>query len=137
MEPPPSAAEAQHRLGLTSSQWDRAIATLTKENLIEKTAEGYRKKDNHLYLSAARSRTSVRSFHKQMIGKALSELEKAGDKDYQRRLITGYTLALSAEQLEGLKKMIMVFLDKAAQEATQGACEEVYQLNVQLFPLTK
>lgn len=129
--------ETQRRLGITKGQWNRAISVLLKEGVIYQTEDGYKKKEDHVYLSSARSKASIRAFHKMMLEKALLELEKTQESDFQRRLITGYTFALSDERLEELKAMIMQFLDRAARKATEGKCTDLYQLNVQFFPLTK
>lgn len=129
--------EIQKRLGLTKAQWNKAIYTLIKEGVIEEVDGGYRKKEDHLYLSTGRSKAITRAFHKQMIEKALTEFTKTQDEDFQRRLITGYTFALANGQVEELKVMIMRFLDKASRQASDGECADIYQFNVQFFPLTK
>jgi len=130
-------ADIQERLGVSKAQWNAAVSLLVNEGIVHETEQGYKKKEDHLYVSTGRSKASVRTFHKKMIGRALGELEKTQESDFQRRLITGYTFALAPEYLEEIKTMIMRFLDKASRRASEGECKEVYQLNIQFFPLTK
>lgn len=129
--------EMKKRLGLSDAQWNDAIKILKMEGLIEETEDGLKKVEAHLYLPTARTKKTIRNFHSQMIQKSLDELQKTDEMDFQRRLITGFTFALSREQLDGLKQKVITFLDEATQEAGKGECQDVYQFNLQLFPLTK
>jgi len=128
----------QTRLGLGTVDIERAIATLLAAGLIQEMNGGLQKKDDHLYIAGARSKVAIRNFHEMMILRARAELlEKTSEEDYQRRLINGFTLALNPEHIERLKAKIIRFQDELSQEAGEGACTEVYQFNLQFFPLTK
>jgi uncharacterized protein (TIGR02147 family) len=127
----------QKRLRITSSEFKGAIATLSRAGLIEEIEGKWQKRDQHLYLAGGRSRAEIRAFHEMMIKKALEELKlKTAQEDYERRLINGFTFALNPEHIERLKGKIITFLDELAQEASEGECADVYQCNLQLFPLT-
>lgn len=132
-----TAKSIQKRLSLTELQFNEAITILLQEGLIEETPEGYKKKNDHLYYPTGRSKKSIRDFHGQMIQKAQEELKKASEEDFARRFITGFTFSLNAEQVNGLKAKIAEFMEEVSREAGTANCDEVYQFNMQLFPLTK
>lgn len=125
-----------HRLGISSKDYEIGIKFLLNEGLIEKTNNGYVKKNSHLYFATGRSKRDIRQFHEQMIQKAREALTKVQEEDFQQRLITGFTFAMAPEHLEALKIRITQFLGEVSQEASDGQCDSIYQLNVQLFPLT-
>lgn len=125
------------RLGLSTSQVARSLETLSQLGLIEKGEEGWKKKEQHLYVAGGRSKSEVRAFHTQMIEKAKGELLKTSQADYDRRLINGFTMALNPEHMHRLKSKIIQFLDDLSREASEGPTSEIYQCNMQLFPLSK
>lgn len=124
-------------LGLSEQEMRAILETLRSLGLAHEEKGKWRKKDELLYFSGGRSRQEVREFHDSLIQKAREELKKADQKDYNRRLISGVTFTLNPRQLEVLKARLLAFLDEISQEAGTGPCSEVYQCNVQLFPLTK
>ncbi|MGE9745943.1 TIGR02147 family protein [Bdellovibrio bacteriovorus] len=127
----------QKRLGLTDLQFQEAITVLLREGLIDSTGTGYRKKTDHIYVPTGRSKKSIREFHNQMIQKAQEELKRASEEDFARRLISGFTFSLNAEQVNGLKAKIAEFMEEVSRAGSEANCDEVYQFNMQLFPLTQ
>jgi uncharacterized protein (TIGR02147 family) len=136
---PNQVDDLRTRLGLTPPQFKNALATLSALGLITTAEDGsYRKNDEHLYVAGGRSRKEVRDFHQMMIAKASAELRnKSAQEDYMRRLINGFTIAVNPSHIERLKIKMVEFMDQISQEASTGPCSEVYQLNLQFFPLTK
>lgn len=84
-----------------------------------------------------RSRQQMRSFHKQMMLKAIRHMETNTDQEaFQRRLINGYTIAVAPDKVETAKIMLQKSMIEIAQLLSSDKTTEVYQLQVQLFPLT-
>lgn len=139
LAPPFNEPEAlRARLGLGLASWKSALADLAAAGLIREKDGKWEKSQRHVYVATGRSREEVRRFHDQMIQKAREELlAKTTPEQFERRLITGFTFALAPEHLSRLKAKVVEFLDELSQEASEGTCEEVYQCNFQLFPLTK
>lgn len=139
LAPPHNSIEAlRERLGVTAVALKRALETLAEAGLIQKADEQWQKSEKHIYFAGGRSRSEVRAFHDMMIAKARHELTaKTSPEDYQRRLINGFTMAVNPAHLERVKAKIIRFMDELSHEASDGECEDVYQLNVQFFPLTK
>jgi uncharacterized protein (TIGR02147 family) len=138
LDPPMNdLAALRERLGLSPAELKRALDTLAEAGLIALVGDHWEKKDRHLYLAGGRSKAEVRAFHMMMIEKGKAELQKTTQADYERRLVNGFTLALNPDHLERLKAKIIDFLDELSREAGEGVPTDVYQCNVQFFPLTK
>lgn len=125
------------RLGITTLQASESLSCLVRIGLLKQVGDTYEKTDRDVFFPAARSQELIRNYHRQMIRKAYEALNKKSEEDYERRLITGFTIAANPEQLEKLKKMIFDFASEAGEQLSHGECSEVYQLNVQLFPLSE
>lgn len=97
-----------------------------------------RKKSTKIrFPTSPRSRELIRDFHRQMIKKALAHMERQTDREsFERRLITGYTISVDPSQIGEAQTMIEKSLVEIAERISNGACTQVYQLQVQFFPLS-
>lgn len=121
--------------GLSIPQVTETIENLQVHGFIKFENGRYQKTDQHSYFPTTKSNDDVRNFHKQMIQKSSSELSKTSKEDFEKRLITGFTVSVNAEKIEIAKKMISEFLGEISGILSEGECQEVYQCNIQLFPL--
>lgn len=125
------------RLGLTEAQFSRALHDLVELGLLRTTDDGYEKVSQQTYFAAGRSKADVRRFHSQMIDRAKQEMmQKTSEADFHRRLITGFTLTLDDSRVEEFKVKLLAFLDDFSKDACREEGTDVYQCNVQFFPLT-
>jgi uncharacterized protein (TIGR02147 family) len=125
-------------LGLLPSETAEALEVLKKLDLIQEIEDSFIKKDKKLRFSTTQSQVEVRQFHKQMIQKALQELEfKTHQADFEKRLITGITFAANKKKIEKAKQKLAEVLHEIANDLMDDDCDEIYQLNLQFFPLTK
>lgn len=84
-----------------------------------------------------RSRKVMRGFHKQMMLRAIRHMESHVEQEaFARRLINGYTISVNPEKIEKAQVMLQKAMLEIAQMLSEGECTEVYQLQVQFFPLT-
>ncbi len=125
------------RLGryVTPSQVREAIETMQALGLIEKQGETLRQVVGSVLRTPEEMRhLSVRQFHRRMIQMATLALEIP----QERREITSLTVAMPLSKLEEVKARIRLFREELDQflDRSQAEAEEVYQLNVQFFPLT-
>ncbi len=126
------------RLGISNEQAKDAIQRLLHLSLLEKTPTGGLKKAHrHLSFPTKNSKSAVRNYHQQVIDRARQELDKTSDEDFSNRRIASTTMALRMDRLEEAKKRIEKFQKDIAQFVSDGTCQEIYQLNVQFFPLTQ
>ena len=73
-----------------------------------------------------------------MIAKALQVLlGETDDVSFSRRMITAISFAANPQRLKQGRERLMELIYEIADIMTEGDCTEVYQLNVQFFPLTK
>ena len=77
----------------------------------------------------------MRRVNREYIQMALVSLEK---NSIEERDVTGVTMAISTKKIAVAKKMISNFRRELAEYLeTADSKDEVYRLNIQLFPLTK
>lgn len=127
-----------HRLKITPVEAELAIETLKEHGLLVVENGVIRKADLKLRFPTKFTQTVIRKFHKQMIRKAYDELElRVSDDEFEDRLIIGTTFALNPAHLPLLKQKLQETLYELGHRGSVGACQSVYQLNIQLFPLTK
>ena len=126
------------RLGITRAEAQEALERLLELGFLEETSDGAIKKTQaNLFFKTERSEAAMRQFHQQMIEKAKLELNKTESADFDERLINSITFACAPEHLKLLKKKIDEFQDEVLALTKSGPHQEIYQLNCQLFPLTK
>jgi uncharacterized protein (TIGR02147 family) len=95
------------------------------------------KRNKKMRIPTKRSRQLIRNFHIQMLDRAKKHLQTATDSaSFQRRLATGYTVAVNPKQLPKAKLILEKALVAAASALIKGSCTDVYQLQLQLFPLS-
>lgn len=137
-EPYSDIEDLRVRLQLSVAEMKRVLSVLEGAGLIQSENGRWRKLDDHAYIAAGRSRSEIRGFHDMMIAKARAELNtQTTDEAYHRRLINGFTLTVNPKNIEPLKAKIVRFMDELSREACADVCSDIYQLNVQFFPLTQ
>jgi uncharacterized protein (TIGR02147 family) len=132
-----SSATLARKLGITETEVENSLQLLKTLELASFNDGVWKKTDLHMISPTTRSKAEVRNFHRSMIKKAYDELSRIGQEAFNERLITGFTIAVNPENLEEAKRLIFDTLSDLSHKLSQGSCTEVYQCNVQLFPLTK
>lgn len=127
-----------HRLNLSTGAVREALQVLQKLELVEiDENQNLHKTDSHIRFPTAKSDPTVRGFHIQMIEKAKFEvMNKTKDSDFGRRLVTCSTIAADPKHTSRIKEKIQTFLAEIADEFSTGHAQDLYQMNIQLFPLT-
>ena len=111
------ALERLHKLGLVlrrEDHWQTTGKSFTTTNEVPSSA--------------------LRKTHREYIHKALDSLQK---HSVDERDITGISMAISTKKLASAKKMIAAFRRELAEHLESDPKDEVYRLNIQLFPLSK
>ncbi len=120
--------------GVTEREILYSLENMEEIGLVENRDGIWRKVDAHSYFPTTRTRADVRDFHKQMIQMAYRELSKSDSDTFERRLISGFSIAANPKNLEKSKKLVFDFLSEISYSLSEGECSEIYQCNVQLFP---
>lgn len=129
--------EIAAKLGVSHQSVEVALRELVSMGLLEQKKGTLRKTTDHLRLGSLQALEDVRSFHRQMLGKAEKELHKTEAADFEQRLITGITVTASPEKIAVAKQMLSDSLHQIANFLIEEKGSEVYHLSGQLFPLTK
>lgn len=133
----PSASWVARRLGITIGEVQEAVEKLQKVGLL--------KIDNNKWIDISSkfiSHTNNKKFNdaakenqKQLFAKALETIDEV---DFKERNHTGTGIAFSLKDLDQVKDIIGKFRKEfASQFDKQHSADEVYQLSVAFFPLTK
>lgn len=131
------SAWVAERLGLSQMEVHDAVERLVRIGLLDTSGKRWRKTNLHLAVPSRQSEQAIRSFHRQMIGKAIDALAQTDGQAFAARLIAGSTVAVNPKKLTHAKEMISRFQKKLLVYLTEGECSELYQFNFQLFPLTQ
>lgn len=120
-------------LRIPQAKFLRALSNLEKVGLLKR--DGNQLKGLHKSIITSRGIPSpaLREAHLQYIDKAKSALTEFS---VDERDITGTTLAVSHKNLPKAKALIQQFRMELSELLEQGEADEVFRLNIQLFPLT-
>jgi uncharacterized protein (TIGR02147 family) len=118
---------------ITLAQARKSIELLLKLGLIREKGEGYEQAAELVATDPEVTSVAVRKFHREMGRLGVEALDRIPKGE---RNITSCTLALTEEQFEILKRRIEEMRNEAISLAEEGG-QRVYQLNLQLFPVSK
>lgn len=123
------------RLGIRSLDAKFALERLVKLGLLEKHGSGWRAADDGQIsttddLASAAIRENHRQ-HLQLAEKALAELA------VEVREFNNLTLAMNLGDIPKAKRKIRAFIDEFNREMERDQAQEIFQLNVQFYPLSR
>jgi len=133
----PDAIWVAARLGIEADQVRIAVARLERLGLLKVTPTSWIKTTARLALPTNHSERAVREFHEQMIDKARETLQSPAAEDFSAREISAITFVVDPSKMAQAKKKIEKFKREMLAFMGDGECTELYQMNVQLFPLMR
>jgi uncharacterized protein (TIGR02147 family) len=125
------------RLGISPEQARAGIDRLLRLGMMEEQDGQLRKTSRHLLVRPKKPDGSVRAYHRKMIALALEALESGSREEFDGRDITGVLIPVDTKRLARAKDRIAKFRIAMMKYLSGGTPNELYQLNVQLFPLTR
>lgn len=126
------------RLGIPKLEVELAIRRLIKVGLLSKENGILKKTYKQVRFPTQVSMESVREHHRQMMERAKLQLDRQDEKSFQQRMICSITCAADSARVEEAKKRVLEFQQELANFlSTSDNCQEVYQINIQLFPHSK
>ncbi len=122
------------RWNVSIKEIEHSLECLLKTKVIKKSTRGYRVVQSVLTTTDDIPSASVRQYHKQVIRKSIEAIDEV---ELSEREFVSITFSLSKSDMPKFKERIRELrnLIVSESEANQNR-EEIYQLNVQLFPLT-
>lgn len=121
------------RLNISVIEATEALAKLKKVGLIEITNSKLKKTNKNVYAGSDIESQALRLSHRQSIEQALLALNEV---PLELRDITGITMAVDLKKLPLAKKIIKEFRLKMSDVLEAGNQTEVYNLNIQLVPVS-
>ena len=128
------------RLGLKSDKAAEAVDRLRRHGFLKASAKGeIERTDLLVRFPTDRSYPSIRRYHQAMLQKARLELTREGAAEtFEGRLISAICFAGSSEKIREARLILEEAMYRVSNLMTsEPVSDEIYQLNVQLFPLTK
>ena len=127
------------RFGVPEKNIVETLADLQRAGFLVIAKDGrWVKKNKKMRIATKRSRQLVRDFHTQMLKKALQHMQSQTESEaFENRLVTGYTVSANPKKIKKAKLILEKALIEACTALIDGKCTEVYQVQLQLFPLTK
>lgn len=126
--------EIAKALGIPHSKVLKALTNLENVGLIKRDNGKIQVTFKALMTSRGIPSATLREAHAQYIDKAKSALNEYSPAE---RDITGTTMAISHKNLPKAKELIQQFRLDLCDLLEQGEIDDVYRLNIQLFPLTR
>ncbi len=121
------------RLGLSTVEVKVALERLQRLGLLQIKESRFRI-NKRVRTSTNVPSEAIRKFHRQSLEKTLRALD---EEPVTRRDITSIIGAINPENLPKAKELILEFRRRLSTFLEHGKKTEVYQLNIQLIPLTK
>jgi uncharacterized protein (TIGR02147 family) len=116
-----------------AAQVRRALDNLVVLGLLELKDGFFRMSQSWITTQEDIPSKALRSHHSQMIENAKKSIEMV---PVEKRQICGSTMAIPLNKMESAKSLIRQFASDMAKLMDSPSCDQVYQLNVQFFPLT-
>ena len=134
-QPEPDWIQKKIHTDVTTKEIKDSLQTLINLQLLQKTTHNsYKAANTDLKTPDELKSEFVRAFHFEMINKAVQTFTTV-NKEF--RDITSITVPISVELLPEIKKKISEFRHSIAEAAKNNPnATDVFQLNIQLFPLT-
>ncbi|HHO50925.1 MAG TPA: TIGR02147 family protein [Deltaproteobacteria bacterium] len=120
---------------ITVPQAREALATLWSLGLLSRDEDGEVRPTEATVATASEVQgLAVHNFHMSML-----ELARSAITDFkpEERFIAGVTVSVPGSRIDQLKAELRGFMERVMDLCDEGKGERVYQVNVQLFPLTE
>lgn len=133
-----SAGFIAERLGLAVTTVEATLAMLRAAGLLTCEDGILRKATLLTEFNSSREQAALTKFNAELLDRAKQTLAtETSAEDRERRLISGLVITGSAEKVAWAKLAILGIMREVAGEMSEASAEELYQLSVQFFPLTR
>lgn len=130
---PMDAKNVAGYLGIRVSEAKQAIARLERLGLLASTGGRLSKTREKLSTPNGLPSSALRSYHKQVLGKAIEAIES---QSVDRRYFISRTVALKRRQLQELRELVDGFFERVSKEVgNESEPDALYQVNAQFFDL--
>lgn len=125
------------RLKIPIGDASEAIHFLLEKGYLVDEKGQWKKTDLHLRYPCTTPNETIRNFHKEYLIKAIQVMkEQTSPEEFSRRVISGMIIASDPQKIAQARQVLETALLEASRILCEGECTELYQLGVQLYPLT-
>lgn len=126
------------KLGISIDEAREAVSRLIRLGLLVEEGKILKLVNQRNELTAKKSEAAIREHHVQMMKRAEETMfANTDDASWMVREISSLSLAIDPDKVPEAKALVKKFKEELTRLMTEGEIRKVYQLNVQLFPLTK
>lgn len=126
------------RLLLDLGLVNKKMIRLAEAGFLTQSAGKFAHAKKTLQIKSGKDFSLIRKYHKAHLENAIWALDKnTAEVDLMNRLITGMSLTVSRRTIPALKQKVQDFLLDIAETCNEEPAEEVFQLGVQFFPLSR
>lgn len=135
----PTIKTIAQRLGLKVEQTRDAVHRLKHYGYLKENRDGILlRTEQKVRLPTSKSLAQVRQYHSALLQRAREELKHVSDEDFAKRLIAAVNFAGSSQKLKEARLILEEAMYRVANlMADEEKTDEVYQLSLQIFPMTK
>lgn len=121
------------KLNISEARTKTVLDNLLKAGFVKKEKNNFISQQMHLKTSQDVQSRAIKQSHKESLQMALEKLDSV---EMLRRDFSSLTFAMNEERIQEAKQLIIEFRKQMNALMEDGRGSEVYQLSVQLFPLT-
>jgi uncharacterized protein (TIGR02147 family) len=121
------------RLNIPVGAANEALQRLARMGIIEIKNGKFKQISPPLKTTTDVPSGTIRAYHKSILGLAQNKIESV---DVKEREYSALTMAINSKNIAKAKKLTADFKEEMLQLLEQGTLDEVYQLSIQLFPLS-
>lgn len=127
------------KIGISATEAKEAVERLIRLGMVTENAKGDLKlSQDRIDLTPKKSEVAIRAHHAQMMRLAEETMKTQTDEQsWMKRDISSLSLAVDSQKVPEAKLLIQKFREEMSALLTEGNISEVYQFNVQLFPITR
>ncbi len=122
------------RLGISSPEAQAALSRLERLGLVDLAKKKWRLCQTNLTTTHDIPSSAIRRSHKQSLEQSIQAIEEIS---IEFRDITSMTMAINMKKIQEAKHLIRNFRRELSKLLETGLKTEVYNLNIQLVPVTK
>jgi uncharacterized protein (TIGR02147 family) len=124
------------RLQITTEQARSGLDRLIRLGLLAEVDGKLQKTSENIWIGGKKPSRIVRTYHQQMISRALNALDQGSEESFEKRSVSSITIPINPAKVPEAKKRLEKFQRSLWQFLAEGESSELYQFNIQLFPLT-
>jgi uncharacterized protein (TIGR02147 family) len=121
------------RLNIPVGTANEALQRLERMRIIQIKEGRFKQISPPLKTTSDVPSSTIRAYHKSILGLAQNKIETV---DVKEREYSALTMAINTKNLPKAKKLTEEFKEEMLQLLEHGSLDEVYQLSIQLFPLS-